>query len=577
MVLYIMRNQEIAAIFNEIADILDAKGVQWEPIAYRKAARSLESLPQPIEDIYAKGGKKALMEIEGIGKAMSYHIEEILKTNKLKKIQDLKAKIPKGVLQMMQIEGLGPKKAMILYKKLKVKSLKDLKKAIKDKKIRKLEGFGAKSEENITANVQMYEKGHERISLGAALPVAESIVEKLKKLKEVDKVMIGGSARRGRETVGDIDILVASNKPGKVMDVFTTLPIVERVLGKGPTKSTVVLRNNLQVDVRIIKKETWGGAAQYFTGNVGHNVVMRKIAIAKGWKLSEYGLINKKTGRMVASKTEKDVYGKLGLQLPPPEIRENSGEIELAKKHRLPKLVDMKDIRGDLHTHTRWSDGNSSIEDMISAAQKMGYEYIAITDHSKSDTIAHGMNEKRLEQYIAEVRKIARKYRKIHVFVGSEVYIHQDGSLDYADNVLKKLDIVVASIHRAFKMPRDKMTERITNMLENKNVDIFGHPTTRLVNVRAPIDFDTKHIFDVAADRGVVMEVDGGPERLDLKDTHVREAISAGCKISIDSDAHSTSQLSNMKYGVITARRGWATPKDVVNTYSFKDLKRILH
>ncbi len=570
-----MRNQEIAAIFYEIADILDAQGVKWEPIAYRKAARSLEGLPEAIEDVYASGGREKLMEIEGIGRSMADHIEEILKTGKLRKLDDLKAKIPQGVLQMMQIEGIGPKKAMILYKKLKIKDLNDLKKAIRQQKIRKLEGFGEKTEQNITANIQMYEKGHERISLGVALPIAESIVEKLKKLKEVDQIMVGGSARRGKETVGDIDILVASDKPQKVMDVFTTMPMVDRVLGKGPTKSTVVLKNNLQVDVRIIKKETWGGAPQYFTGNVEHNVELRKMAIAKGWKLSEYGLNDRKTGRMVAGRTEEEVYAKLGMQLPPPEIRENSGEIELALKHKLPKLVGLKDIRGDLHAHTRWSDGTSNVEDMIVTAQKMGYEYIAITDHSKSDTIAHGMDERRLEQYIAEVRKIAKRYPKIKVLVGSEVYIHQDGSLDYSNDILKKLDIVVASIHRAFKMPADKMTKRIINMLENKNVDIFGHPTTRLVNVRAPIEFDAKHVFQVAADRGVIMEVDGSPERLDLKDTLTREAIKAGCKIAIDSDAHDTNQLRFMRFGVITARRGWATAHDVVNTLPFKDLQKL--
>ncbi|HLC59681.1 MAG TPA: helix-hairpin-helix domain-containing protein, partial [archaeon] len=352
-----MRNQEIASIFYEIADLLDAQGVKWEPIAYRKAARSLESLPEPIEDVYSSGGKENLMEIEGVGKAMADHIEEILKTGNLRKLDDLKAKIPEGVLQMMQIEGLGPKKAMILYKKLKIKSLSDLKKAIKEQKIRKLEGFGEKTEQNITANIEMYEKGHERISLGVALPIAESIVEKLKRLKEVENAMIGGSARRGRETVGDVDILVASDHPQKVMDIFTTLPIVHRVLGKGDTKSTVVLKNNLQVDVRIIPKENWGAASQYFTGSVEHNVVLRKIAIEKGWKLSEYGLVDRKTSKMVAGKTEEEVYEKLGMQWTPPEIRENSGEIELALKHKLPKLVELKDIKGDLHVHTKWSDG----------------------------------------------------------------------------------------------------------------------------------------------------------------------------------------------------------------------------
>jgi len=570
-----MRNQEIAGVFYEIADILDAKGIKWEPIAYRKAARSLEALPEAIEDVYASGGKEKLMEIEGIGESMANHIEEILKTGKLKKLDDLKAKIPPGVLQMMQIEGLGPKKAMILYQKLKIKNLNDLKKAIKDQKIRKIEGFGEKTEQNITANIQMYEKGHERTSIGNALPIAESIIEKLKALKEVDLIMPAGSTRRGKETVGDVDILVASNKPAKVMDIFTTLPVVERVLGKGPTKSTVVLKNNLQVDVRIIKKETWGAASQYFTGNVEHNVALRRMAIDKGWKLSEYGLVDRRTGKIVAGKTEEGVYSKLGMQFVPPEIRENSGEIELALKHRLPKLIELKDIRGDFHMHTRWSDGTSKVEEMIASAQKLGYEYIAITDHSKSDTIAHGMDEKRLEQYIAEVRKVAKKYPKIKVLVGSEVYVHQDGSLDFSDDILKKLDIVVASIHRAFKMPADKMTRRIVNMLENKNVDIFGHPSTRIVNVRAPVEAEWKHVFQVAADRGVVLEVDASPERLDLKDTHVREALKAGCKIAVNSDAHNTNQLRYMRFGIITARRGWATAKDIVNTWPLKQLSKV--
>lgn len=570
-----MRNQEIAGVFYEIADILDAKGIKWEPIAYRKAARSLEALPEAIEDVYASGGKEKLMEIEGIGQSMANHIEEILKTGKLKKLDDLKAKIPPGVLQMMQIEGIGPKKAMILYQKLKIKNLNDLKKAIKDQRIRKIEGFGEKTEQNITANIQMYEKGHERTSIGVALPIAESIIEKLKALKEVDQAMVAGSARRGKETVGDVDILVASSKPAKVMDVFTTLSVVDRILGKGPTKSTVVLKNNLQVDVRIIKKEQWGAASQYFTGNVEHNVVLRRMAIDKGWKLSEYGLVDRKTNKMVAGKTEEEVYGKLGMQLVPPEIREDSGEIGLALKHQLPKLVELKDIRGDFHVHTKWSDGINQIEDMIAEAKQMGYQYIAITDHSKSDTIAHGMDEKRLEKYIEAVRTAAKKFSGIKVFAGSEVYIHADGHLDFSDDVLKKLDIVVASIHRAFKMPADKMTKRIVNMLENKNVDIFGHPSTRLINTRAPIDADWKHVFQIAADRGVVMEVNASPERLDLKDVHIRQALEAGCKIAINTDSHNKNQFRYMEFGVITARRGWAEAKNVVNTWPLKQLSKV--
>ncbi len=570
-----MKNQELAAIFYEIADILDAQGVKWEPIAYRKAGRSIESLPEAIEDVYAAGGRDALLKIAGVGQSIASSIEEFLKTGKMKKLEQLRAKIPSAVLQMMQIEGMGPKRAMILYKKLKIKSIQDLKKSIMRHKISKLAGFGQKSEQNLAENIKMYERGHERTLLGIALPIAREIVKKLKQLKEVEAAIPSGSVRRGKETVGDLDILVISKNASKVMNVFTTLPEVGRVLAKGPTKSTVVLKNNLQADVRVLEEKSFGAALQYFTGSVEHNVELRRIAIEKGYKLSEYGLFERKTNKLIAGKTEEEIYKKLGLRWVPPEIRENNGEIDASRKGRLPNLIELKDIKGDFHTHTRWSDGTHTIEDMVLASKQLGYQYVAITDHSKSDTIAHGMDVKRLQQYIEAVRAAAKKFHDIKVFAGAEVYMRPDGSLDYPDETLKKLDIVVASIHRNFKLPQDKMTKRIVAMFENKNVDIFGHPSARLIGTRAPIEADWQHVFQVAADRGVVLEVDGIPDRLDLKDTHVRRAIEAGCKLAITSDAHDKNQLRYTEFGVITARRGWAEPKHVVNTWPLKQLSKV--
>jgi len=524
--------------------------------------------------VYKRGGTKALMEIPGIGASMAEKIEEYIKTGKIKEFEKLRAKIPKAVTTLMQIEGMGPKKAMVLYKKLKISTIKQLKRAALQHKIRKLPGFDVKSEENIIENIKMWERGHERFLLGDALPVARRIVSELKKLKEVKRIQIAGSTRRGKETVGDIDILVASSKPMAIMNTFTKLPEVARVLAKGPTKSTVVLKNNLQADVRVLPDKEFGAALQYFTGSMEHNVALRKLAIEKGYKLSEYGLFNRKTGKFVAGRTEEEVYKKLGLQYIEPELRENAGEIEAAKKRKLPKLVSLKDIKGDLQIHTKWSDGSHTIEEMVNACRALGYKYMCISDHSKSQHIAHGMDENRLEKYIKAVRAADKKFKDIKVFAGAEVDILKDGSLDYSDDILKRLDIVIAAVHAGFKMPQSKMTRRVLKALENKYVDIFAHPTGRIINVRKPINIDISRLIEFAADRKLILEVDAIPDRLDLKDVHVREAINAGCKIAIDTDAHDKNHLRWMEFGVLTARRGWARKKDVVNAYPLKQLKR---
>jgi DNA polymerase (family 10) len=575
-----MLNFEISKIFYEIADILDMKSVQWKPAAYRKAARSIESLQEPVEDLYKKGGLKALEDLPGIGERIGKKIAEYVDTGKIKEYEKLRKQIPAEFYELIEIQSLGPKKAKILYQKLKIKSLADLEKAIKEHKIARLRGFGPKSEENILAGIELHKKRKSRMLLGEAFPIAQLLVGQLKKLKEIKDAIAGGSLRRMKETIGDIDILVIprDNKPAttkKIMNFFTSLSEVSRVLAKGETKSTVVLKNGIQADVRVLPEKSAGAALQYFTGNVDHNVKLRGIAIKKGYKLSEYGLFDRKTNRLVAGRTEEEVYKKLGLPYIEPELRENLGEIEVAYKGKLPKLVQLSDVKGDLHTHTNWSDGSNTVEDMIESARKLGYNYIALTDHSKSDIIARGMDEKRILKYIEAIRKTAKKYADIKVLVGSEVYIHSDGSLDYSDNILKKLDIVVVSIHRNFKMPKEQMTKRILKALSNKYVDVYAHPTARSINTREPIDFDKKQVFKFCAKNGIILEVDASPSRLDLNHTDVKEAIENGCKIVIDTDAHDQNQMRYMLFGVATARRGWAEAKDVVNTYTLKDLSRV--
>jgi DNA polymerase (family 10) len=575
-----MLNFEISKIFYEIAGILEMKSVQWKPAAYRKAARSVESLQEPVEDLYRKGGLKALEDLPGIGERIGKKIAEYVDTGKIKEYEKLRKQIPAEFYELIEIQSLGPKKAKILYQKLKIKSLADLEKAIKEHKIARLRGFGPKSEENILAGIELHKKRKSRMLLGEAFPIAQLLVGQLKKLKEIKDAIAGGSLRRMKETIGDIDILVIprDNKPAttkKIMNFFTSLSEVSRVLAKGETKSTVVLKNGIQADVRVLPEKSAGAALQYFTGNVDHNVKLRGIAIKKGYKLSEYGLFDRKTNRLVAGRTEEEVYKKLGLPYIEPELRENLGEIEVAYKGKLPKLVQLSDVKGDLHTHTNWSDGSNTVEDMIESARKLGYKYIALTDHSKSDIIARGMDEKRILKYIEAIRKTAKKYADIKVLVGSEVYIHSDGSLDYSDNILKKLDIVVVSIHRNFKMPKEQMTKRILKALSNKYVDVYAHPTARSINTREPIDFDKKQVFKFCAKNGIILEVDASPSRLDLNHTDVKEAIENGCKIVIDTDAHDQNQMRYMLFGVATARRGWAEAKDVVNTYTLKDLSRV--
>ncbi len=568
-----MKNREIASMFYEMADVLEMQGVDWKPNAFRKAARSIEGLSAPIEQVYAKGGVKALMEISGIGQALSSKIEEFLKTGKMKEFDKLVKSIPAGVEEMMHVPSLGPKKVMMLYKKLHIKSLAELESAAKAGKLRKLAGFGAKSEQYILRGLGILKQGAGRSLLGIALPLAKEFAERLSKIPGVKRAEPAGSLRRMKETVGDIDILVISSKPANVMDFFTKMSEVQSVLAKGPTKSTVVLKDGIQSDVRVLDEKSFGAALQYFTGSKDHNIALRQIAIKKGCKLSEYGLFKK--DRYVCGRTEKEIYAKLGLPYIEPELRENQGEIEAALKHKLPKIIPYNAINGDLHMHTNWSDGLHTIEQMARAAEKMGYKYIAITDHSKSQHIAHGMEEKRLAQYLKEIDKVQNKV-KIRILKGSEVEVLADGSLDYSDKILKQLDIVLAAVHSGFKAPRQQTTKRIMNALSNHYVNILVHPTGRLINQRDPLDFDFDKVASFAKEQGIALEIDSYPSRLDLKDVLARRAVELGCKLSIDTDSHAIGHLRFMELGIAQARRGWVEAKDVINTWPLAKLEKFL-
>ncbi|HLD19284.1 MAG TPA: DNA polymerase/3'-5' exonuclease PolX [Candidatus Nanoarchaeia archaeon] len=564
-----MQNGEIAAIFYQIADLLELQDVPFKPQAYRKAARQLESMSDDIEQV-AKEGK--LEEIPGVGKALAEKIQEYIRTGKIKHLEELKKKVPGNLDELLAVPGLGPKRAVILYRKLKVDSLEDLEKAASLGKIRNIEGFGEKSEQEILKGISLLRRGQERMLLGVALPIAREIAKKLQELDEVQKIEIGGSIRRRAETIGDIDLLITSTKPQKVMDFFTSMPEVERTLAKGDTKSSVLLGNGKQVDLRIVENKSFGAALQYFTGNKDHNVKLRTIAIKKGLKLSEYGLFRK--NKLVAGKTEQEVYAALGMKYIEPEMRENQGEIELAIKGNLSKLIGYGDMKGDFQMHTKFSDGVNTIKEMAIAAKQLGYEYIAITDHSKSERIANGMDEKRLLQYVQEIRKAEKEVKGIRIFVSCEVSIKVDGSLDYSDDILKKLDIVSVSIHSGFKMPKETMTQRICSALQNKYVDIFNHPTGRYINLRDPYDFDFDKMVETSVKNKVHLEINASPERLDLKDSLIRRAKELGAKFTVSTDAHSINGLVAMELGVAMARRGWLEKKDVVNAHGLKELSK---
>ena len=574
-----MINLDMARIFDEIADIFEVKGENPFKIrAYRRAARTIESLTQDLKGIAERGGVSELKKIPGVGDAIAKKILEIAETGDCKKHIELKQEVPSGVLELLAIPRVGPKTIAKVHDELGISSIADLEEAAKLHKLETLPGLGATVEENILKGIAQYRRYKGRVLLSEALPRAESIVTELKKFDAVDKIIIAGSLRRMRETIGDIDILVVSNRPRAVMDAFTSLDGVEDIVAKGDTKSSIVLRG-INVDLRVVDEASFGAAAHYFTGSKHHNIRIRELGMKQGLKINEYGIF--RGDERIGGEDEADVFASVGLAYIPPELREDRGEIEAAKANRIPELVAANDIKGDLHVHTNWSDGKNSIEEMALTAISSGYEYIAVADHSPAVGIAGGMNEDKITKREVEIEKVNKRFEdegiKFSVLSASEVDIKSDFSMDFPDDVLKSLDVVVGAIHTKFTQDRETMTKRIVTAMENPNVDIIAHPTGRLLGKRDPYEVDMEQLMESAKATGTIMELNSFPGRLDLNDVHCKMAKDYGVLIAISTDAHDAMQMRDViKYGVATARRGWLEPKDVVNTRGLEDIRELL-
>jgi DNA polymerase (family X) len=563
-----MKNKQLRDIFEQMADIMEILAEdRFRVNTYRKVARVISDSAKDVAALAAAG---ELQELSGVGKSSAEKINEFVHGGVIKAHQELLAKIPPGLLDMLKIPGFGPKGVAAVWKKLKVETLADLQRVIDDKSLEELPGFGAKKAEGIARGIQFIESAGGRILLAHALALADLIVGQLRLLDSLEEVEVAGSLRRGCETIGDIDILVQAKDGKEIIESFTRLPGVQRVLGAGETKASIqfaepeLCPDVVQVDLRIVPAESFGAAWQYFTGSKYHNVKLREIAGQKKYKLNEYGLF--KGEKSIAGKTEQEIYKKLGLQYIAPTLREDRGEIELAQKNKLPMIVELKDIQGDLHMHSPASDGRSEIEELVQAAKQLGYTYIAISDHSQSSVIANGLDVKRLQVSIKKIRALNESLQNFTIMISSEVDILLEGSLDYPDEVLAELDFVIASVHSGLQGSKERSTMRILKAMENPYVNCIGHPTGRMIHVREPMDLDMDAILQQAVETGTAMEVSASPLRLDLNDIHCRQAVEAGVKLLINTDAHDIHGLHLMRYGVATAQRGWATKSDVLNT-----------
>ncbi len=563
-----MENSEIAAVFEEISNLVkilqeDSKW-QFKAAAYDRARRAVESYPGRLAEVAADPNRK-LTDIPGIGPDLAAKIRELAETGRCQYHQEQLQKIPRTLLDLLQIQTVGPQKARLFYKQLGIQSVDDLEGAAKTGRLRGLPGMSEKSEANILKGIEVFRRAYGRYRLDTAYETAQQIADYLRECRPVDQVTPAGSFRRGRETVGDLDLLVTGGDHAAIRDHFAKFRGIVQILGKGEDKVSVKLENGMQVDVRMLEPESFGAALQYFTGSKEHNVALRERAKRRGWKLSEYGLFE--GDRCIAGRTEEEIYEKLGLAFIPPELRENQGEIEAAEKGQLPHLVELADIRGDLQMHTTASDGHTSVEEMAAAAKKRGYRYILITDHSKAVTVANGLDEKRAVENIRRIKAARSKVKGIEIWAGTEVDILGDGRLDYPDDLLRQFDIVLASVHSRMTQPGEEMTERLLRALENPYVRILGHPTGRHILRRDPFAFDVDRVFKAAQRLGIILELNGNPERLDLCDRHVRLARDLGMKIVISTDAHDPDHFEFMRYGVTTARRGWMEKDDVINTF----------
>ena len=563
-------NEEIAGIFENMAALLEMKGdVIFKIRAYHRAARTIERLPFSLEQAVAEG--QELKGIPGIGEAIDKKIREQLATGRVDAYERLKAEFPDGVLSLINVPGVGPKTAMLIVKELGVSTVEGLEKAIQEGRLSQLPRIGEKTAENILRHIHTLRTKDQRLPLGRSLPVAEQVMAALReRCPGLGNLSPAGSLRRWKETVGDIDLMGTAENPVQVIDALVGLPMVREVLGHGPKKASVVVDPGLQIDLRIVDEDSYGALIQYFTGSKEHNVILRDYANRMGLSLNEYGISNLKTGKVEKFAQEEDFYARLGLQYVPPEIREGMWEVTLAAKNALPNLVEVANIKGDLHVHTNWSDGRDPVETMVEGVVSRGYQYVAITDHSVGRGIANGLNVERLRKRNALIRGLEDRY-PIKLLCGSEVDIRADGSLDYPDELLSELDVVVASVHSAMGQDSAKMTERIIKAIRNPHVTIVGHPTCRLLGSREPIDVDMEALFRAAAETGTALEINASPDRLDLKDVHVMRARELGVPLVINTDAHTLETLDQMRFGVAVARRGWCQAGHILNTRSLEE------
>jgi DNA polymerase (family 10) len=559
-----VRNEEIAAVFTAIADSLEIKGEnRFRVNAYRDAARHIEGLSEDLAAIAAEG---RLRSVPGIGEAIAAKIQEMLETGRLGYYERLKQEVPETLLDLLQIPGLGPRKVKLVYDSLQVRSIADLQKALQEGRVASLPGMGEKTVQNLQRELERWEQRGRRVSLGVALPIVQEIVDSLRsRCDAVIRIESAGSVRRRRETIGDLDVLATSERPEEVLNTFTTLPMVQEIVARGDTKASILTARQQQVDLRVVSPDSWGAALQYFTGSKQHNVRIREIAVRKGWRLNEYGLFDPSSDRKLAGAEEEEIYGRLGLSWIPPELREDAGEIEAAAGGRLPRLVEIGDIRGDLHSHSNWSDGTAPIETMWDAARDRSYEYLALTDHSQSLGVANGLTVERIRQQRTIVDEINSRRQGPRLLLGVELEIRADGSLDFPDDVLAGLDLVIASVHSSFGQPRDKMTSRLISAARNPHVDIIGHPSGRLIGRREPYDVDLDALIDACGESGTALEINANPMRLDLDDAHARRAVQKGVLLAINTDAHATDNFDLLPYGISVARRGWVGPEHVLN------------
>jgi DNA polymerase (family X) len=568
-----IQNSEVADLFNKVADLLEIEGEnQFRVRAYRDAVRTVGGHPRSVAEMVEQD--EDLTELPGIGKDLAGKIREIVESGKLSQVEELEKHTEPGLRELLGLPGLGRERVRELHERLGVRSLQELEEAAHDGKISELPGFGKKTEQNILEAIEQGSTTEKRVKLSVAEQVVKSLEDYLKGIKGVDKAVVAGSYRRRQETVGDLDVVVASKKGRELIDNFVKYEDVQKVVSKGKTRTSVALRSGLQVDLRAVPKESFGAALLYFTGSQPHHVALRDMSLKKKLKINEYGLF--KGDDRVAGNTEEEIYNKLGLAYIEPELREQRGELEAAREDNLPRLVTQKEIRGDLHSHTEATDGRNGLEEMAQAAKERGYDYLALTDHSKRLRMVNGLDEKRLREQMEEIDRLNEEVGGITLLKGIEVDILEDGTLDLPDDVLEELDIVVCSVHHKFALSEKKQTERIVRAMQNPNANVIAHPTGRMIGSRQPYEVDMERVMEAAKENGCFLELNGNPNRLDLNDVYCKMAKEMGVTISVSTDAHSTSGLDNMRFGIGQARRGWLEKRDVINTRTLKQLKKLL-